>query len=110
MEDLYFGLLSSIVFLPALGALLILLGGWRLGDDMVKLGTFVVTVIVFIGTLVIAGVHWSGVDVGFDKSVSGMQYVFSIPWIPSFNIYYLMGMDGISFPLLLLTSFVSMLA
>ena len=33
-----------------------------------------------------------------------------MPWIPSFNIYYFMGIDGISFPLVMLTSFVSMLA
>ena len=39
-----------------------------------------------------------------------MQNVFSIAWIPSFNIHYFMGIDGISFPLVLLTAFVSMLA
>ena len=31
--------------------------------------------------------------------------MFSIPWISSFNIYYFMGIDGISFPLVMLTSF-----
>ncbi len=39
-----------------------------------------------------------------------MQHVFSIPWIPAFNIYYSLGIDGISLPLVLLTSFLSMLA
>src|SRR6478735_5998267 len=39
-----------------------------------------------------------------------MQDVFSVPWIKSFNINYLMGIDGISFPLVILTSFVCMLA
>ena len=34
----------------------------------------------------------------------------AIDWIPSFNIHYLLGIDGISFPLVLLTSFLSMLA
>ena len=33
-----------------------------------------------------------------------------MPWIQSFNIYYFMGVDGISFPLVLLTSFVCLLA
>ena len=46
----------------------------------------------------------------FSMGVAAMQDTFSLPWIPSFNIYYFMGMDGISFPLVLLTSFVSMLA
>ncbi len=36
--------------------------------------------------------------------------MFSVPWIKSFNIFYLMGTDGISFPLVILTSFICMLA
>ena len=40
-----------------------------------------------------------------------MQKTFSrCPGFRSFNIYYFMGIDGISFPLVLLTSFVSMLS
>ena len=39
-----------------------------------------------------------------------MQHVFSLPWIPAFNIHYMLGIDGISFPLVILTSFLSMLA
>ena len=39
-----------------------------------------------------------------------MQNMFSVPWIPSFNIQYFMGTDGISFPLIVLTAFVSLLA
>ena len=39
-----------------------------------------------------------------------MQQVFRLPWIPAYNIYYAMGIDGISFPLVLLTSFLCMLA
>jgi NADH-quinone oxidoreductase subunit M len=31
-------------------------------------------------------------------------------WIPAFNIYYFLGVDGINLPLVLLTSFLSMLA
>jgi NADH-quinone oxidoreductase subunit M len=42
--------------------------------------------------------------------VSDMQKTFSLPWIESFNIYYFMGTDGISFPLIVLTAFVSMLS
>ena len=110
MEEFYLGLLSAIVFAPAFGALLILLGAWRLGDEFVKWMSLAFTIGVFIATLVLAGFHSSGVDIGFDKSVADMQYTFSVPWIESFNINYFMGMDGISFPLLLLTSFVSMLA
>ena len=40
----------------------------------------------------------------------GMQNVVCHRWIPAFNIYYFLGIDGISLPLVLLTSFLSMLA
>ncbi len=36
-----------------------------------------------------------------------MQHLFAYDWIPSFGIQYLMGIDGISFPLVVLTAFVS---
>jgi NADH-quinone oxidoreductase subunit M len=39
-----------------------------------------------------------------------MQYAVQRPWIPAFNIYYSLGIDGISLPLVLLTSFLSVLA
>ena len=45
-----------------------------------------------------------------EPAVQQMQDLFSVPWIKSFNIYYLMGTDGISFPLVILTSFICMLA
>ncbi len=46
----------------------------------------------------------------FKAETAGLQKAFSIPWIPSFDIYYFMGLDGISFPLLILTSFVTMVS
>ena len=39
-----------------------------------------------------------------------MQDMFSMPWIPLVQHLLLLGMDGISLPLVLLTSFLSMLA
>ena len=46
----------------------------------------------------------------FQLGLSQLQDAFSLDWIPSFNIYYFMGVDGISFALLMLTSFSSVLA
>jgi NADH-quinone oxidoreductase subunit M len=40
---------------------------------------------------------------------AGMQQVLNLPWIPSFEINYFIGWDGISFPLVLLTTFLSVL-
>ncbi|HEY0663729.1 MAG TPA: NADH-quinone oxidoreductase subunit M, partial [Thiobacillaceae bacterium] len=46
---------------------------------------------------------------GFDVSAHGMQFVENVPWIPQFNVNYHLGVDGISMPLVLLNSFVTVL-
>ncbi len=38
-----------------------------------------------------------------------MQFVEAVEWIPRFNINYLLGVDGISLPLVLLNSFITVL-
>ena len=40
----------------------------------------------------------------FDTTIGGIQESFKIPWISSFNIFYSLGIDGISLPMILLTS------
>ncbi len=49
-------------------------------------------------------------SVGFSLSTGEMQYEVSRPWIPAFDINYHLGLDGISLPLVVLTSFLSVLA
>ena len=44
--------------------------------------------------------------VGYDISSGGLQYVENIPWVKELGIYYVMGVDGISMPLVLLTSLI----
>jgi NADH-quinone oxidoreductase subunit M len=46
----------------------------------------------------------------FTVGEAGMQAVVKRPWIPAFNIEYLLGVDGISMPLVVLTTFLSVLA
>jgi len=46
---------------------------------------------------------------GFDSSTAAMQFVERTPWVESFNIEYFLGIDGISMPLILLTTFTTVL-
>jgi NADH-quinone oxidoreductase subunit M len=46
---------------------------------------------------------------GFVATTSAMQFVERLPWIPAFNAYYHLGGDGISMPLILLNSFITVL-
>ncbi len=98
-------LLSAIVFLPALGALaLAFIPGNRAAE--IRWATLVLTLVVL--ALCVFGLLTQFETVGEDAKQ--MQQVFSKSWIPSFNIYYFMGLDGISFPLVMLTAFISVLA
>src|SRR4051812_32864556 len=110
MDNPYLIPLSLITFLPALGALVLAFLP-RESKNALRCFTLAITVVVFVICAWMALPRPHGAETAqFDVGVSGMQDVFSLPWIKSFNIYYLMGTDGISFPLVILTAFLSMLA
>jgi len=48
--------------------------------------------------------------VGFDPSTYKMQFVNSIPWIPEIGVTYIVGIDGMSLLLLLLTVFIAVIS
>ena len=100
-------LLSLIIFLPSFGALVLCLA-YRASDQSVRRFALLTTVAVLALTIWLA---WPGTTPGhFAIGAPGMQNVVSHSWISGFNIYYLLGVDGISMPLVLLTSFLSVLA
>ncbi|NOY40485.1 MAG: NADH-quinone oxidoreductase subunit M [Planctomycetes bacterium] len=98
--------LSLLVFLPAVAALVLALLP-RLTDDAFKCITLAVTILVFILSL---GMFRLGAGIDFQAGVAEMQNLFQVDWIPTFGIQYFMGLDGISFPLIVLTSFLCVLA
>jgi NADH-quinone oxidoreductase subunit M len=101
-------LLSLVIFLPTAGAFVLLFMP-KEQDELLKRFALGVTVAVFLLTAFIA-IPFADGPAQFMPGTPGMQQAFSLKWIPSFNIYYALGIDGISFPLVLLTSFLSMLA
>lgn len=104
-------LLSLIIFLPTAAAFVLLFFP-RNQDETLKQFSFITTIIVFLLTIWIA-IPSNNPDphkVGFSLTSSNMQYTVSRPWIPSFNINYSLGVDGISLPLVVLTSFIGMLS
>jgi len=107
MSDPSFRLLSFIVFLPALGAIALAFFP-KNKDEAVRIFTLVVTLLVMIPAVWMA-LPGAG-ELKFDTSESLMQNVFALDWIPSFDIEYFMGIDGISFPLIVLTAVISFLA
>jgi NADH-quinone oxidoreductase subunit M len=96
--------LTVTVFLPVVGALLL---GFikRDNEDALKRTALAVTVLAFLASI--------GVVVGFDFGASGYntyQYEVNEPWIGAINANYHVGIDGISLPLLVLSTFIMVLA
>ena len=94
-------LMTLIIFLPALGALFLAFCD-RKAEDFLKIFSLIITFLTFLLTLQLY--------VQFDPEIGGMQMVSTRPWIGTWNINYQLGVDGISLPLVLLTSLISMLS
>jgi NADH-quinone oxidoreductase subunit M len=71
------------------------------------IATLAITLLTFAVTV---GVFLLGGDDRFHSNTADMQKAFSVDWIPAFNIHFAMGLDGISFPLIMLTTGISVLA
>jgi len=103
-------LLSAIVFLPALGAIVLMFFP-KGKDDLVRYFTLAITAVVFALTVLVFLTPMFGDSFEYAGDAAAyMQYCFNVPWIPSFDIEYFMGVDGISFPLIMLTALISLLA
>ncbi|MBN2578666.1 MAG: NADH-quinone oxidoreductase subunit M [Pirellulales bacterium] len=109
MPDFLTCLFSAVVFLPAAGALVLCFVPGR-NTAAIKWFSLAVTAAVFLLTVWMALPATSPGSGQFDFGAAAMQNVVLHRWIPAFRVDYLLGVDGISFPLILLTSFLSLLA
>jgi NADH-quinone oxidoreductase subunit M len=105
--------LTAIVFLPTLVALVLALPVIpKAREEAIRWITLLTTAVVFLLSLWMAWPQLFGAagPAQFQVGQADMQLVVNRPWIPAFNIEYLLGVDGISMPLVVLTTFLSMLA
>ena len=94
-------LLSLVIWLPIVGGVLVLLISGSQRPTVARWSSLVVSILTFSVSLSL----WTG----FDRSSSDMQFVERQPWIDRFNIEYFLGVDGISVPLILLTTFLTII-
>ena len=90
--------LTWMIFLPLIGAIVVLCLPRNAANLIRGTATFFT-----IPPLVMA--VW--LFQNFDRTTNEMQFVTKIPWIPSFNIQYFIGVDGISITMVLLTALLS---
>jgi NADH-quinone oxidoreductase subunit M len=96
--------LTLTVFLPAVGALLL---GFirRDNEDALKRTALTFTLLAFVASLLVI----AGFDFGAG-SYNSYQFEVKETWIGAINANYHVGIDGISLPLLVLSTFIMVLA
>jgi NADH-quinone oxidoreductase subunit M len=91
-------LLTYLILIPVLGALLVIAIPNNRRQLIRYFGLFI-SIITFIVSLIIY--------FQFDSSRPGFQFIHNYAWIPNLNISYLVGIDGLSLILVLLTTFLT---
>jgi NADH-quinone oxidoreductase subunit M len=90
-------ILTLVTFVPLAGALLLLIIPRRARD--IRWFALTVSLLTFVLSL-----H---LPVYFQRGLAGFQYEINVPWIPTPNIHYHLGADGISMWLVVLTTFLT---
>jgi NADH-quinone oxidoreductase subunit M len=88
-------ILSLMIFVPLLGAIAVLCVPSREEKILKTVAACAAAVPLALAVLLYCA---------FDRSATGMQFVERVPWLPSFNIEYYLGIDGLSGPMVLLTA------
>src|SRR6056297_3789315 len=95
-----FPLLSLLIWLPVLGGLAVLAAG-EARPGLARRIALAVAMLTLLASLPL----W----IRFDPTTAAMQFTERAAWIPAFDAWYHLGVDGISMPLILLTTFITVL-
>ncbi len=98
--ELGYPLLSTVIFLPILGGLIMLLIS-RSQEGLVRWAALFFSVLTMVLSLPLF--------TGFDKTTHLMQFVERKPWIPEWGVEYHVGVDGISVLFVLLSALITIL-
>ncbi len=90
-----FPLLSFLIFLPLAGAVVLL---FHSGESFARWWTLAITSITAVFSISLV--------TNFDQSTPKYQFAEAHAWIPQFHINYILGVDGISILLVLLTTLI----
>jgi NADH-quinone oxidoreductase subunit M len=94
-------LLSLVIWTPIVGGILVLFAGDKEDSSGAKKLALLVSIVTFLLTIPLY--------TEFNVDTHLLQFVERHSWIPAFNINYFVGVDGISMPLILLTSFTTVI-
>ncbi len=95
------GLLTIITFVPLLGAIVVLF----IPSEKEKEIKWTATLLSVL-PLILSVALW----LSYDGAQGGIQFKETASWIPSLNVFYQMGVDGISVPFVFLTTLLTTLS
>ena len=101
MDNMTPNILSILIWLPVLGGILILSTG---GDRNAQLARKIALGF-SVGTFLLS----LSIYADFDITTASMQFVERYQWIESLHIQYFLGVDGISMPLIILTTLLTII-
>lgn len=96
-----FPFLSAVIWTPILGAIWLFMVAGERAPGAAKRIALATAVLTFLLSLPLY--------LQFDTTSHAMQFVELGQWIPMFSIEYFLGVDGISMPLILLTTFTTVI-
>src|SRR3990170_6059486 len=105
MEFLNANLLSLIIFVPLVCGAIIMLTPRSMSDRSVKWLAFVLSLIPAALTITLWVMYPSAA-----ADANGFKFGVNVPWFPQINSRYILGVDGISLSMILLTGILAPLA
>ncbi|MFK5913858.1 MAG: NADH-quinone oxidoreductase subunit M [Woeseiaceae bacterium] len=94
-------LLSLVIWTPIIGGLFLLAFANKDNVAKVRVAALLISIVTFLLSIPLYS--------DFDTTTAVMQFSEMTPWIASFNINYHLGIDGISMPLIILTTFMTVI-
>lgn len=95
-----FPILTTMVAIPIIGSLLVYAVGRLWGEKSARSSALALCLLTFLVSV------WALLE--FDFSIPGLQLMEKYTWVKSVGISYILAIDGISMPLVLLTTFISL--
>jgi NADH-quinone oxidoreductase subunit M len=102
-------LLTLLLLLPILGVVPVMVVKHRGACRWIALSFTLATLV--LSLLVLIPFDWHrGTTYSYALEGGTMQMVQDVVWVPAFNVHYKVGIDGLSLPLILLTTFITAIA
>jgi NADH-quinone oxidoreductase subunit M len=101
------GILSWVLWIPLVGAIILFFFNKERKDQIRSFANLWIVVCFLVSLPLVTGLRS---QTGFDSRVKGLQFIEDHDWIPLIGARYQLGVDGLALVLVLLTTFLGVIA